>query len=199
MMHYGGMGAFIFRTSCNGLLALPGVNGNIWAMWNSYKHTNYVYKTLSPSEILSGPYINCPISGVCGIDCPEGLSGSGFSGYSGGVCSYINPLIPPTEAGSDFIKRTFLNVLLDSNATNTHNPWLYGSSTKWNPLCWESQSEFPAEGITQGGVFCFSGAEDPNIEGNIVKIIKNDDNLIIGAASVPVICNLFDCCPPPPE
>lgn len=198
LAYYGGPGAYTFRPPCVGTsipFQFPGSDApNMATMWDRNKHFNYLRRTLHPSEILSGPYIYCD-GNTFDYDCPQGLCGF-TGGNTGGVCGYIDPLVPPILGGSS-IRRTFLNVLKDPRATNITAPWNSGQSNKWNPMCYESRSSYPHLGITLGDVQCFAGIADPRVGGNNVLLSGLDSGL--NAFSIDATCILFECCPPPED
>jgi hypothetical protein len=51
--------------------------------------------------------------------------------------------IPPNSPGTDYEKKSFIEVLGDSQYTEKYNPWLYSSSSKWIPICWRTPFVIP--------------------------------------------------------
>ena len=51
--------------------------------------------------------------------------------------------IPPSEAGTDYEKKSFSDVLGDPTLTEQYTPWRFSSSTKWIPICWRTPLVLP--------------------------------------------------------
>jgi hypothetical protein len=59
-----------------------------------------------------------------------------------GVGSQISKTIDPAD-DPNFVRKTFIDVLNDSEFTQKETPWFYPNSTKWMPLCWDSPLILP--------------------------------------------------------
>ena len=111
-----------------------------------------------------------------------------------GTCSYIGLTLPP-EIDPNFIKTSFIDVLKNPDYTETLKPWLYGTSQKWIPLCWESENYIGNICGISGfsGAICFVGSDAETADNEVTY--QCDPALGVAFSTTPVTCGLVACCP----
>jgi hypothetical protein len=98
-------------------------------------------------------------------------------GVSDGLQQDIDPAIDPSYEQN---KKTFIDVLKDSQYTQTNRPWLYGGSDKWIPLCWKSSFILPYESNPNDpqfptAFFFDNSTQDQNGRGSIIEQIPSQE------------------------
>jgi hypothetical protein len=95
------------------------------------------------------------------------------------------------------IKTSFIDVLKNPDYTETLKPWLYGTSQKWIPLCWESKNYVKNIcGVSSSSydAICFAGSNEPTNGLNNELLYSCSSTGLVFYTS-PVLCNLVACCP----
>jgi hypothetical protein len=115
-----------------------------------------------------------------------------------GTSNHIGLTLPP-EIDPTYTRYSFIDVLKNSELTEIKEPWLHPSSTKWIPLCWESESVISNIcGISSStaGIQCFAGQdEDTTTLSN--ELLYACVNTGVVFYTTPVTCNVAECCEPP--